>query len=150
MSHEDFMRRAIEIARGNPAAPFGTVIADRGTGKIIAEGLNEAGINPIWHGEMTALRNLDGSADRSRLTLYTTAEPCPMCMAAILWAGVGEVVYGTSIPTLISLGWPQIVLRAEEVATRANFAACQLRGGILEPECDVLFANSRPGSSPSP
>lgn len=139
MSHEDFMRRAIEVARGNPAAPFGTVIADRGTGEIVAEGLNEAGSNPIWHGEMTALRNLDGSADRSRLTLYTTAEPCPMCTAAILWTGIGEVAYGTSIPTLISLGWPQIVLRAEEVATRANFAACTLTPGLLETECDALF-----------
>lgn len=139
MSHDDLMRRAIEIAKGNPRAPFGTVIVDRADGRIVAEGLNRAQENPIWHGEIDALRALDASADRSRLVLYTTAEPCPMCQAAILWSEIGEVVYGTSITTLIALGWPQIVLRAEEVATRANFAACTLTGGVLEAECDELF-----------
>lgn len=139
MSHNDFMRRAIEIAKGNPKAPFGTVITDRESGQIIAEGVNRAEENPVWHGEIVALRTLETSIDHSRLTLYTTAEPCPMCMAAILWSGIGEVVYGTSITTLIALGWPQIVLRAEEVATRANFAACSLVGGALEAECDELF-----------
>ena len=144
MSHEDLMRRAIEIAKGNPRAPFGTVIVDRADGRIVAEGLNRAEENPIWHGEMDALRALDASADRSRLVLYTTAEPCPMCQAAILWSEIGEVVYGTSITTLIALGWPQIVLRAEEVATRANFAACTLTAGVLEAECDELFRAAGP------
>ena len=144
MSHDDLMRCAIEIAKGNPRAPFGTVIVDRTDGRIVAEGLNRAQENPIWHGEMDALRALDASADRSRLVLYTTAEPCPMCQAAILWSEIGEVVYGTSITTLIALGWPQIVLRAEEVATRANFVACNLVGGVLERECDELFRAASP------
>jgi tRNA(Arg) A34 adenosine deaminase TadA len=87
---------------------------------------------------------LDASIDRSRLVLYTTAEPCPMCMAAILWSGIGEVVYGTSITMLIALGWPQVVLRAEEIATRANFAACALVCGVLEAECDELFRTAAP------
>jgi tRNA(adenine34) deaminase len=140
-AHEFFIRRAIELARGNPAAPFATVIVDRATSKVVAEGVNRAGENPIWHAEMDALRHLGaGAADRSRLVLYTTAEPCPMCQAAILWSGIGEVVYGTSLTTLIALGRPQIVLRAEEVATRANFAACTLIGGVLEAECDQLFS----------
>ena len=41
-AHESHMRRAIEIARGNPDAPFGTVIADGETGEVLAEGLNDA------------------------------------------------------------------------------------------------------------
>jgi tRNA(Arg) A34 adenosine deaminase TadA len=40
MSHDDFMRRAIELAKGNPKAPFGTVIVDRANGQVVAEGLN--------------------------------------------------------------------------------------------------------------
>lgn len=138
-SHDEFMRRAIEIAKANPRAPFGTIIVDRGSGGVVAEGLNRAEQNPIWHGEMDALRKLDPAVDRSRLTLYTTAEPCPMCQAAILWSDIDEVVYGTSIETLIGFGWPQFVLRATEVAERANFAACRLVGGVLEAECDALF-----------
>ncbi|MGC1274422.1 MAG: nucleoside deaminase [Planctomycetaceae bacterium] len=138
--HEPFMRRAIEIARQNPKAPFGAVIADSKTSEIVAEGVNREEENPIWHGEMVALHTLTvAPADRSRLILYTTAEPCPMCQAAIVWSGIGEVVYGTSTSTLLSLGLPAFVVRAEEVATRANFAACDLVGGVLEAECDELF-----------
>lgn len=143
-SHDEFMRRAIEIAKGNPTAPFGTVIVDRRNGRVFAEGLNRAEQNPIWHGEMDALRKLDPALDRTQMTLYTTAEPCPMCQAAILWSKIDEVVYGTSIETLIGLGWPQIVLRATEVAQRANFVACDLVGGVLEAECDALFRAAPP------
>ena len=138
--HEPFMRKAIEIARQNPRAPFAAVIVDSRTSQIVAEGLNRQDENPIWHGEMDALRSLTVPAEhRSRLVLYTTAEPCPMCQAAIVWSGIGEVVYGTSTSTLLALGLPAFVVRAEEVATRANFAACSLTGGVLEAECDELY-----------
>lgn len=148
--HEPFMRKAIEIARQNPRAPFGAVIVDSKTSEVVAEGVNREEENPIWHGEMVALHALSvPSADRSRLILYTTAEPCPMCQAAIVWSGVGEVVYGTSTSTLLSLGLPAFVVRAEEVATRANFAACNLVGGILEAECDELFRAVTPADDAS-
>jgi tRNA(adenine34) deaminase len=138
--HEPMMRRAIELARQNPKVPFGTVIVDTKTSAIVAEGVNRAEENPIWHAEMDALRNLNVGPDvRSRLVLYTTAEPCPMCQAAIVWSGIGEVVYGTSTSTLLNLGLPAFVVRAAEVATRANFAACNLVAGILEAECDALY-----------
>ncbi len=142
MSHDDWMRLAIEIANGNPKAPFGTVAIDRRTGQVVAEGRNRTDENPISHGEIDALRSLGASLDRPHLALYTTAEPCPMCQAAILWSGIGEVVFGTSIETLISLGWPAIALRAAELATRANFAICSIIGGVLEAECDELFRSA--------
>ena len=144
------MRRAIDVAARNPVSPFGTVIVDRRSGAVVAEGVNRAEENPIWHSELDALRLLEAAStiERSRLVVYTTAEPCPMCQAAILWSGIGEVVYGTSTTTLINLGRPAFVLRAEEVATRANFAACSLLGGILEAECDALF-RSAPSDEPS-
>jgi tRNA(adenine34) deaminase len=62
-----------------------------------------------------------------------------MCQAAILWAGIGQVVFGTSIPTLKRLGWNQVDIRAEEVTRRTPFAVCKLVGGILERDCDALF-----------
>ena len=49
------------------------------------------------------------------LTLYTSADPCPMCQAAIAWAGIGTVVHGSSIPFLAAHGWWQIDIRAEEL-----------------------------------
>ena len=138
------MRRAIEIARGNPDAPFGCVIVDRSSGRIVAEGLNDAGKSPILHGETAAMINLIESCsemDRSSLVLYTTAEPCPMCSGAILWSGIPRVVYGTSIATLKKLRIPQIDLSCEEVASRASFGGFTVTGGVLEEDCDVLFTD---------
>jgi tRNA(Arg) A34 adenosine deaminase TadA len=140
--HEKYMRRAIEIARRNPDAPFGALLVDRQTGQIVAEGLNRWQENPTWHGEIDAINRC--AAENARivwagLRLYTTAEPCCMCQGAILWAGIPEVVFGTSIRTLKRLGWKQIEIPAAEVARRTLFAPCTLIGGILERDCDALF-----------
>ena len=142
MDHERHMRRAIEIARGNPDAPFGCVISDAASGEVLAEGLNDAQKSPILHGETAAIMDLFDrrpEANTSRLVLYTTAEPCPMCSGATLWSGIPSVVYGTSIGTLKSLGLPQIDLPCEEVAGRSSFGGFTATGGVLEAECDALF-----------
>lgn len=136
------MRRAIEIAHGNPDAPFGCVILDAQTGEVVAEGLNDADKSPILHGETAAIINLFESnpeVDTSHFVLYTTAEPCPMCSDAILWSGIPHVVYGTSIETLKRLGLPHIDLACEAVADRASFGGFTVTGGVLEQECDGLF-----------
>ena len=142
--HERHMRRAIEIAHGNSDAPFGCVIVDGETGEVLVEGLNDAKKNPILHGEIDAILNLariDPDADWTRLVLYTTAGPCPMCSGAILWCGIPHVVFGTSIATLERLNLPQISLSCGEIARRASssFAHPEITGGLLEGECDTLF-----------
>lgn len=143
MDHEKYMRRAIEIARGNPDTPFGCIIVDRETGEILAEGLNDDEKNPILHGETVAIMNLFNTyrdVERSRLVLYTTAEPCPMCSGAILWSGIRQVVLGASIQTLKKLGLPQIDLPCEEVSHRASCGGFEVTRGVLETECEDLFA----------
>ena len=142
MDHERYMRRAVGIARGNPDAPFGCVIADGKTGEILAEGLNDAEKSPILHGETAAVTDLfDGrpDADPSDLVLYTTAEPCPMCSGAILWSGIRSVVLGTRLETLKRLGRPLVNLPCEEVSRRASFDGFEVTYGVLEAECDALF-----------
>jgi tRNA(Arg) A34 adenosine deaminase TadA len=62
-------------------------------------------------------------------------------MAAILWAGIEVVVFGSSIPHLVRRGWNQIEIRAEEVVGRAPFASCRLIGGVRKAECDRLFSD---------
>jgi len=140
--HEQYMRRAIEIARRNPQAPFAALLVDGRTGQVVAEGWNRWQENPTWHGEIDAINRYAAENPEvpwARLRLYTTAEPCCMCQGAILWAGVAEVVFGTSIRTLMRLGWKQIDIPAREVVQRAAFARCRLTGGVLERECDTLF-----------
>ncbi len=142
MDHERYMRRAVEISRGNADAPFGCVIVDGETGEVVAEALNDAQRNPVLHGETAAIINLAEAhpgADRTRMTLYTTAEPCPMCAGAILWSGISRLVFGTSMETLKGLGRPQIGIPFREVADRASFDGPEVVGGVLEGECDALY-----------
>ncbi len=84
LDHERFMRRAMALTANCPRLPFGAVIVRADTGEVVAEGWNKSAINPTWHGEIDAINRLaesghgDSGAD---LVLYTTAEPCPMCLA---------------------------------------------------------------------
>ena len=143
MYHERYMRRAIEVARGNPEAPFGAVIVDRETGEVLVEGLNRAETNPVWHGEIGAIINCAEAhpgVDWTLLALYTTAEPCPMCATAVLWSGILHLVYGTSIQTLNRMGFPPLDISIGEIARRASFEGPEITAGVLEEECDGLYA----------
>jgi tRNA(adenine34) deaminase len=142
LNHDHFMRRAIDVAQRNRDAPFGAILVDRDIGEILAEGVNDARRNPILHGEIAAiLRCVEAQpgAVWSRLALYTTAEPCPMCSSAILWAGIPHLIFGTSANTLRRLGRPHIRIGAEEVAQRSTLGNLVITGGVLEKECDALY-----------
>jgi tRNA(adenine34) deaminase len=143
---EAFMRRAIEVARGNPVCPFGTVLVDADTLQVVCEGLNRTQASPVRHGEIEAIERWAAKrpgVEWSKLWLYTTAEPCCMCQGAILWAGIRRVIFGTSIQTLRKLGWRQIEIPAAEVVRRTPEAQCELIGAVLENECDDLFRVAR-------
>ncbi len=142
LNQEFYMRRAIELARKSPNAPFGAVIADPESKQILAGGWNRASENPTWHGEIDAIndlfsKNLNWKPEN--LVLFTTAEPCPMCQGAIVWSRIGTVVFGTSIKTLAALGWKQINISSEVIVQQTPFSRCSLIGGVLESECDQLF-----------
>jgi len=144
------MRRAIAIAEASKAAgnndPYAAVIADPVTNTILAEGCNHASHNPIWHGEMSAITNLSKVTEQPvydiapKLELYTTAEPCPMCMGAIEWAGFAAVFYGTNIPFLLNQNRSQLLLRAADLASTAKgMRAVPVYGGVLEKETNALY-----------
>jgi tRNA(adenine34) deaminase len=134
------MRRAIEIARRHPQAPYGAVIVDTGSNEVLAEGHNEDG-NPILHDVVSALIACPPAAvEGGRLTVYSTAEPCPMCASAIVWSGVSRLVFGTSAATLRSVGNRGVDIDAAEVIARSGRAReIEVLGGILEQECDALY-----------
>jgi tRNA(adenine34) deaminase len=139
---ELYIRRAIRLAGNVPKYPFGALLVDRTKGVVVAEGWNRSVKNPTWHGEMDAINKCAAShtkIDWTRLTLYTTAEPCAMCQGAVAWSGIGRVVFGSSIPFLKSLKWWAIDIRAEELARLSAFRSCTVVGGVLEEECNKLF-----------
>ena len=118
------------------------MLVDRSVNQVVASGVNRTHENPIWHGEVDAINRLaadDREVDWSGLDLYTTAEPCPMCQAAILWARIPRVIYGTSIERLSEIGWNQIAIPSREVVRRSPFTECETVAGVLGPECDQLF-----------
>ena len=138
---ESHMRRAIRLAANNPKYPFAAVIVDEEK-KVVGEGWNRSAQNPTWHGEMDAINKCAAAHPRidwTRLTLYTTAEPCAMCQGAVAWAGIKRVVFGSSIPFLKSVDMWAIDIRAEELARLAAFRKCTVVGGVLEEECNKLF-----------
>ena len=108
----EFMRIAAEEARegiyAGHGGPFGCVIVKNGA--IIGKGHNEVikQNDPTCHGEMMAIRSAcrnTGSFDLSGCELYTTAEPCPMCFGAIMWANIGRVYYGCTIEDNALIGF---------------------------------------------
>ena len=145
-THEQAMRAAIAMAKQQPNAPFGAVLVDNRSGKMVARGVNRGKENPAWHGEIDVINRYAAAKAKPNwgdLTLYTTAEPCPMCMAAIAWAGIPHVVYGSDIPTLQQQGWRQIDIRAEQVIAKTPFVLVKLTGGVLQKDCDRLFTQAR-------
>ena len=145
--HETAMRAAIAMATQNPVYPFGAVITNASDGSILARGVNTTSLNPIFHGEIACMNNYvekHGNQNWSELVLYTTGEPCPMCMSALIWAGIGGVVYGSSIKTIRQSQIDAFTYSAKEMNVSANtFSQTTLLGGILKLECDALFTNRK-------
>ena len=100
--HEEYMRRAIANARKagveyKTGGAFGAVIVDR-DGNVLADGMNHvvAQNDPTWHGEMHAIRQACALLKAPKLDgclLYTSSEPCPMCLSTALWARVDRLVH---------------------------------------------------------
>ena len=72
-------------------------------------------------------------------TLYTSGEPCAMCMGAIIWCHVGRLVFAASVAQLATK-IDQIMLSSAEVAEKARFAPIAITGGVLADEAMALFA----------
>ena len=96
------MREAIELSRKSVEAgggPFGAVIVK--DGKIVARGTNSVTLHndPTAHAEICAIREACRVAENFRLTgceLYTSCEPCPMCLSAAYWAGISRIYYANT------------------------------------------------------
>ena len=107
-----FMRMAINEARkgihSGHGGPFGSAIVKDGV--VVAKGHNQVIKNqdPTCHGEMMAIHKACkklGTFDVSGCELYTTAEPCPMCLGAILWANISRVYFGCNIVDTEEIGF---------------------------------------------
>ena len=99
---ENFMIKAIQLSKksiGKGGGPFGCVIVK--DNNIIAEGYNQVTKNndPTAHAEIVTIRKASNILNTFNLTgteIYTSCEPCPMCLSAIYWAHIDKIYYGNS------------------------------------------------------
>lgn len=100
---DEFMERAVNLAAENVrngGQPFGAVLVHDGS--IIAEGVNELHIKHdiSGHAELLAIRRAQEqrqTTDLSGFTMYASGEPCPMCLAAMYFSGIGNIYYCASV-----------------------------------------------------
>ena len=133
-----FMEEAIKEAqqgiRNGHGGPFGCVIVK--AGKLVGRGHNEVikQQDPTCHGEMMAIHAACkelGTFDLSGCELYTTGEPCPMCLGAILWANVDKVYYGCNIADAEAIGFRDKVFyemgseKKEKLMAELDAEACR-------------------------
>jgi len=129
---------AIEMAVES-GTPFAAIIVNENNEYISAVNTVRSDNDDTAHAEINVIRNLKdfSVSDKRKLTLITTCEPCPMCMSAIIWAGIGKVVYGCSIDDIKDLK-NQIGISSLELAEKSWYPV-EVTGGIKREECLSLF-----------
>ncbi|WP_435738582.1 nucleoside deaminase [Cellulosimicrobium sp. PMB13] len=146
------LAEALRIARatlvdGN--RPFGAVLV-AADGRVLATGRNAAAQtgDPTSHAELDAVRAV-AEADRRAVagaTMFASGEPCPMCAAALVWSGVGRIVFGTAAPDIrgVMPGSPSFTLRCADVVA-ASDATVEVVGPALGDEGLAPFREVEPG-----
>lgn len=151
MARVDFMERAAKLAREGvdkgEGGPFGAVVVHGG--KVVGEAHNRvlATNDPTAHAEILAIRAAAARLKRFHLTgceLYTTCEPCPMCLAAIHWAHLERVHYAMTRHDAAAIGFDDAaiyeamtaprtpLLQAPNAAAKAVFAAWQAKADRIQ------------------
>ena len=146
MSEADLMRLAIAKTREGIAAgqsPFGAILVK--DGGVVASTHNTVwrDTDPTAHAEVNCLRAAAkalGTIELKGCTLYSTCEPCPMCLAAIHWAKVDRVVYGATIADAAAAGFAELHVHARSLAEMGR-SPLVVEGGLLREDCSALFAD---------
>jgi tRNA(Arg) A34 adenosine deaminase TadA len=136
-----FTARTLETDR---PVPFGALIVHSRSGDRLMRATNAVmrENDPSAHAETRTVRLACKKLKRPSLagyTMYSTCEPCPMCMANALWARLDRVVYGATIEDA-NRHCLQIHIPAKEVARRADMS-CQVEGPVLRELCNTLFTH---------
>lgn len=139
-----FMEIAIDQAK-EADYPFGAVIVRNG--RVLSFGRNSTKRNsdPTAHAEMVAIRaflNGHEPEDLKDTTLYSSGEPCVMCMGAIIWCGIKRLVFAASIEQL-SQRIGQIDITARQIANAASFSNIEIAGELLSGDAMRLFPSEK-------
>ena len=135
------VKEAFKGMTGNEGGPFGAVIVK--DGRVVAKGHNRVvrTKDPTSHAEIVAIRRASkkmGRFDLSDCEIYSTCEPCPMCLAALYWAGISRIFYGCTTEDAAKIGFAD---ESIDDAIKGRLSARKLRMVPMEREgCLSLFA----------
>jgi len=145
MNEQDYMRLAIQKAQEGIAAgqsPFGSAIVRLGEVVAVTHNTVWRDGDPTAHAEVNCLRAAARALQTIFLhgcTLYSTTEPCPMCLSAIHWAKIERVVFGATIADAQSAGFSELSIPAKVLAQMGG-SPLKVEDGMLHDECAALFA----------
>ncbi|MEB7773026.1 nucleoside deaminase [Kurthia gibsonii] len=139
-----FLRKAIELAKQakqEKDEPFGALLVKDGV--IVATGQNyvKRNQNPIAHAELKAIHTYcaqSGMTDLQDYTLYSSCEPCPMCLSAAIWANVGRIVYSVPAKQAAEKIGSMFQLSSEDLTTHSTNKP-KLIGPLLQDEGIRVF-----------
>lgn len=144
MTDSDFMRIAIaecEASMAHGQIPVAAILVREDAVVSRAHNVVWEETDPTAHAEMTLIRRYAkaiGAIDLSGHVLYSTCEPCPMCLGAIHWSRIDRVVYGAEIADAARAGFSELQFPAKELARQAN-SPLRVDGNVLRAECAALF-----------
>lgn len=144
MTDADFMRLAIRVAREGIAigqSPFGSVIVKDGAVAAATHNTVWRDTDPTAHAEVNCIRKAALALKTIALhgcTLYSTTEPCPMCLSAIHWAKIDRVIFGATIADAAEAGFCELHVDAKVLAEMGK-SHLRVESGLLAKECAALF-----------
>jgi tRNA(Arg) A34 adenosine deaminase TadA len=142
----DLVRFTARSFTTSSPVPFGAAVVHTKSGKLLLRARNAVmrENDPSSHAELRTVRlacKKVGKPSLAGYTLYSTCEPCPMCMANALWARLDRVVFGATIEDA-NRHCNQIQISAEEVSRRSDMP-CRVDAQVLRDECYSLFTDPR-------
>lgn len=144
MDDIEYMRAAVDAAKRGIAAgqsPFGAVVVCDGRTVAAAHNTVWRDTDPTAHAEINAVRQAAAALGRINLdgcVIFSTCEPCPMCLAAIHWSKIDRLVYGAAIADAAAAGFSELHVAARELA-RLGGSPLRIESALLESECRALF-----------
>jgi guanine deaminase len=135
------LREALDQLPAIDGGPFGACIVQGEEILAVAHNTVLKENDPTCHAEITAIRLASrrlGTYDLSGAAIYSTTEPCPMCFAAIHWARIAHLVYGTAIADVAALGFNELTIGNEQLRV-AGRSPVSIYPGFLVEECRDLL-----------
>jgi guanine deaminase len=153
-SDDALLQRAVDLAvfaAGGSGGPFGAIVA-RGE-DVVAEGTNRVtqGHDPTAHAEIVAIRAACTRLDSFRLdgcVLYSSCEPCPMCLAATWWSRIERIVFAATRDDAAAAGFDDSALYAEVAAPLERRSLPIARASVTDPAAPFRAWEANPARVP--